>query len=56
MCVCTWFEVVVYDGGFDLVEVSQGVDYLHDDGPRLLLGHQLVLFQIEVQVVPLTEL
>lgn len=44
------------DGRFDLVEVPEGVGDLHDDGTSLFLGHQLVLLQIEVQVVPLAEL
>lgn len=44
------------DGGLDFVEVAQGADDLHDDGACLLLGHQLVLLQIEVQVVAFTEL
>lgn len=52
----TWFEVVVNDRRFDLVEVSEGVGDLHDDGPGFFLRHQLVLLQIEVQIVPLTEL
>ena len=52
----TRFEVVVDDGRFDLIEVSQGADNLHDDGASLLLWHQLVLFKIEVQVVSFTEL
>ena len=44
------------DGWFDLVEVLKCVDDLHDDGARLLLRHQLVLLQVEVQIVPLAEL
>lgn len=44
------------DGRFDLVEVAQGADDLHDNGARLLLRHQLVLFQVEVQVVSFAEL
>lgn len=52
----TWFQVVVDDGWFDLVEVSEGVDYLHDNGASLFLRHQLVLLQIEVEIIPLTEL
>ena len=44
------------DGRLDLVQVSQCVDDLHDDGPRLLLRHELVLLQVEVQVVALAEL
>lgn len=38
----------------DLIEVLEGVDDLHDDGAALLLRHELVLFQVEVQVVALT--
>lgn len=52
----TGFEVVVDDGGFDFVEVTQSADDLHDNGARLLLRHQLVLLQVEVQVVAFTEL
>lgn len=52
----TGFEVVVDDGGFDFVEVAQGADDLHDDGASLLLRHQLVLLQVEVQVIAFTEL
>ena len=44
------------DGRFDFVEVAQGADNLHDNGARLLLRHQLVLLQVEVQVVSFTEL
>lgn len=44
------------DWGFDFVEVAQGADYLHDNGACLLLRHQLVLLQVEVQVVAFTEL
>ena len=44
------------DGGLDLVQVAQGADDLHDDGAGLLLRHQLVLLQVEVQVVAFTEL
>lgn len=44
------------DGRFDLVEVAQGADNLHDDGAGLLLCHQLVLFQVEVQVISFAEL
>lgn len=44
------------DGRFDLIEVSEGVDYLHDDGASLFLRHQLVLLQIKVQIISLTEL
>lgn len=44
------------DGWADLVEVLEGVDHLHDDGAALLLRHQLVLLQVEVQVVALAEL
>lgn len=52
----TRFQVVVDDGRFDLIEVSEGVDYLHDDGASLFLRHQLVLLQIEIEIVPLAEL
>lgn len=52
----TWFQVVMDDGRFDLIEVSEGVDYLHDDGASLFLRHQLVLLQIEIEIIPLTEL
>lgn len=44
------------DWWFDLVEVSEGVGDLHDDGTSFFLRHQLVLLQIEVQIVPLAEL
>lgn len=44
------------DGGFDFIEVTQSADDLHDDGARLFLCHQLVLLQVEVQVIPFTEL
>lgn len=44
------------DGGFDFVEVPQSADDLHDNGARLLLRHQLVLLQVEVQVVAFAEL
>lgn len=37
----------------DLIEVLERVDNLHDDGAALLLRHELVLFQVEVQVVAL---
>lgn len=56
LLVSTWLEVVVDDGGFDFVEVTQGADNLHDDGASLFLGHQLILLQVEVQVVSFTEL
>lgn len=52
----TRFQVVVDDGRFDLIEVSEGVDYLHDDGASLFLRHKLVLLQIEIKIVPLAEL
>lgn len=52
----TGFEVIVDDGGFDFVEVPQSADDLHDNGARLLLRHQLVLLQVEVQVVAFAEL
>lgn len=44
------------DWWFDLVEVSEGVGDLHDDGTSFFLRHQLVLLQIEVEIVPLAEL
>lgn len=44
------------DGGFDFIEVAQRADDLHDNGASLLLWHQLVLFQVEVQVIPFAEL
>jgi len=46
----------VDDWRLDLVQVAQGVDDLHDDGARLLLRHELVLLQVEVQVVALAVL
>jgi len=49
-------EVVVDDGGLDLVEVLECGDGLTDDGAGLLLRDTLVLLEVEVQVVPLTEL
>lgn len=52
----TWFEVVVNDGRLDLIEVAQGADDLHNDGAGLLLRHQFVLLQVEVQVVSFAEL
>lgn len=52
----TGFKVVVDDGRSDLVEVLEGVDDLHDDGAALLLRHELVLLQVEVQVVALAVL
>lgn len=39
------------NGRVNLVEVLEGVDNLHDDRATLLLGHQLILLQVEVQVV-----
>lgn len=44
------------DGRPDLVEVLERVDDLHDDGAALLLRHELVLLQVEVQVVALAVL
>lgn len=41
----------MYDGRFDLVEVLERRDDLHDDTPRLSLRYRLVLLQVEVQVV-----
>lgn len=52
----TWLQVVVDDGGPDLVQVLERVDHLHDDRAALLLRHEFVLLQVEVQVVPLAEL
>lgn len=49
----TGFKVIVNDGWSDLVEVLEGVDYLHDNGTSLLLRHELVLFQVKVQVISL---
>lgn len=43
-------------GRSDLVEVLERVDDLHDDGAALLLRHELVLLQVEVQVVALAVL
>ena len=41
MCACvelpTWFQVIVDDGRFDLVQVSEGINDLHDDGTRFFL-------------------
>lgn len=39
------------DGWVNLVEVLESVDDLHDDGATLLLAHQLILLQVEIQVV-----
>lgn len=39
------------NGRVNLVEVLEGVDNLHDNRATLLLGHQLILLQVEVQVV-----
>lgn len=47
----TGLEVVVDDWRADLVEVLEGVDDLHDDRAALLLRHQLILLQVEVQVI-----
>lgn len=44
------------DGRADLIEVLERVDDLHDDGAALLLCHQLVLLQVEVQVIALAVL
>lgn len=44
------------DGRANLVEVLEGVDNLHDNRAALLLGHQLILLQVEVQVIALTVL
>lgn len=50
----TWLQVVVDDGGPDLVQVLERVDHLHDDRAALLLRHEFVLLQVEVQVVAFT--
>lgn len=47
----TGLEVVVDDGWVNLVEVLKSVDNLHDDGATFLLGHQLILLQVEIQIV-----
>lgn len=47
----TGLEVVVDDGRVNLVEVLESVDNLHDDGATLLLCHQLILLQVEIQIV-----
>lgn len=52
----TRFQVIVDDRRSDLVEVLERVDDLHDDGAALLLRHELVLLQVEVQVVALAVL
>lgn len=52
----TRLEVVVDDGWPNLVEVLKGVDDLHDNRAALLLGHQLILLQVEVQIVAFTVL
>lgn len=39
------------DGGFNIVQIFERVHNLHDDGPSLLLRHELVLLQVEIQVV-----
>lgn len=52
----TRLEVVVDDGRVNLVEVLESVDNLHDDGAALLLGHQLILLQVEIQIVAFTVL
>ncbi len=44
------------DGRANLVEVLEGVDNLHDNGAALLLGHQLILLQVEVQIIAFTVL
>lgn len=50
-CESTRLEVVVDDGWPNLVEILEGVDDLHDDRASLLLGHQFILLQVEVQIV-----
>lgn len=44
------------DGRPNLVEVLEGVDDLHDDRAALLLAHQLILLQVEVQIIAFTVL
>lgn len=52
----TGLEVVVDDGWSNLVEVLEGVDNLHDNRAALLLGHELILLQVEVQIIAFTVL
>lgn len=52
----TGLEVVVDDGRPNLVEILESVDELHDDGASLLLGHRLILLQVEIQIVASTVL
>lgn len=56
LCETTRLEVVVDDGWPNLIEVLEGVNDLHDNRAALLLGHQLILLQVEVQIVALTVL
>ena len=44
------------DGWPNLVEVLEGIDDLHDDRAALLLAHQLILLQVEVQIIAFTVL
>lgn len=44
------------DGRANLVEVLEGVDNLHDNRAALLLSHQLILLQVEVQIIAFTVL
>jgi hypothetical protein len=52
----TWLEIIVDDWWLDLVEVFEGRHNLHDNGPSLPLRNCLVLFQVEVEVMPITVL
>lgn len=56
MCENTGLEVVVDDGWANLVEVLEGIDNLHYNRAALLLGHQLILLQVEVQIIAFTVL
>lgn len=44
------------DGWPNLVEILEGVNDLHDNRAALLLSHQLILLQVEVQIVAFTVL
>lgn len=35
----TWFKIIMDNWWADLVQIFQGVDNLHDDGPALFLRH-----------------
>ena len=52
----TWLKVIMNNGRLDLIQISQRVHNLHDDGASLFLRHELVLLQVEVQVVAFTVL